>query len=123
MLGPRWRTLIDFTHLFVTRNQAAHAWGPFRPQFRQYFQEEEAVIERMVADALVLPHWPICHFSGIPPTLMDASDYMDAPVVEPIRDALRTMEIVCLEIPWHAWSAERIVADFRQRYLESRGTQ
>ncbi|MBI4143087.1 hypothetical protein HY480_04395 [Candidatus Uhrbacteria bacterium] len=113
-LGPRWRTLIDFTHLVVTRNQASHAWGPFTP----YVGERYSAIERIVRDTLDLPHWPICHFSGIPPTLLDSSDSMDAPVVEPIRDALRAMDIVCLEIPFRPWSAERIIADFRKRYLD-----
>lgn len=110
-LGPTWRCLIDFTHLVVTRNQATMG--------RDARLERCRTVGRVLADALALPHWPICHFSGVPPTLMDSSDHMDAPVVEPIRDALRAMEIVCLEVPFRPWSAERVVEDFRARWLDA----
>lgn len=115
-LGPYWRTLIDFTHLVVTSNQAKNAWGPFVP----YVREGYTAIERIVRDTLDLPHWPICHFSGIPPTLLDASEYMDAPVIAPVRDALHEMAIVCLEVPFRPWSAEHVITDFRTRYLDTR---
>lgn len=111
-LGAEWRCLIDFTHVAVACNQSAALAKGF---------PAHSVIDRLdraVAAFLALPHWSICHFSGIPPTLIDVGDYMDAPVVEPIRDALRTMDIVCLEIPFRPWSAERIVEDFRKRYLD-----
>lgn len=118
-LGTSWRTLIDFTHLVVTCNQARNTWGPFVP----YIPETYASIEHLVAVSLDLPHWPICHFSGVPPTLVDVSDHMDAPVCAPIRDALQHMDIVCLELVFRPWSAEHVIDDFRTRYLDARGSQ
>ncbi|MDO8463222.1 MAG: hypothetical protein Q7S96_03040 [bacterium] len=114
-LGSGWRCLIDFTHVAVAVNQyTVLAKESPTCSVLDWF-------DRSIAAYLALPHWPICHFSGIPPTLIDVSDYMDAPAPAPIRDALKTMEIVCLEIPFRQWSAERIIADFRARYLDARG--
>lgn len=106
-LGDNWKCLIDFTHLLVAWNQMVWKGKMTDP------------VAKMIAEFMGTPHWPICHFSGTPPTLMDSSDHMDAPVCEPIRDAIRTMDVVCLEIPFRQWSAERIIEDFRERYLES----
>lgn len=105
-LGAGWRCLIDFTHLFVTVFQARVLEPPILSQCKH--------LDSVVGTFLDLPHWPVCHFSGIPPTLTDNHDYLSIKPPESIREAIAQMEAVCLEIPWKPQTAEKDIESFRE---------
>ena len=109
-LGDGWRCLIDFTHLRVTVNQANGAY--------KSILAECVSLEQTIQKYLELPHWPICHFSGIPPEsrLIDSHDFLEAPVLEPIREGLRQMKVVCLEVPFTKDTSRKLLDCFRQQY-------
>lgn len=108
-LGPGWRCLIDFTHLFVMKNQAA-AGLPYIP-------EHLCELDRAVRYFIVLlPCCPICHFSGLPPTLVDSHDYLAVPPIPVIREAIAGMEAVCLEIPFKPDTVVKTIEDFKEAY-------
>lgn len=108
--GGKHKCLIDFTHLIVTVNQA-NANLPHLQSCKN--------LERVIDDYLKLPHSKICHFSGVPDLLVDNHDCIDI-VSEPIRDALRKMEAVCLEIPFNAKNPDitiKTITRFYEQYL------
>ncbi|MDD5071151.1 MAG: hypothetical protein PHQ42_00190 [Patescibacteria group bacterium] len=112
-LGLGWKCLIDFTHLAVMVNQAKKGFMAIPEKWKD--------INQAVADYLALPHSPVCHFSGIPPEgiLIDTHDHL-ANFSPAVKEALRTMEIICLEIPFdpkNSETARQIIRDFRQLYL------
>lgn len=109
-LGRQWRCLLDFTHLVVMVNQANHF--PTMPPLRVCRK-----LEKVVEAYLKLPHWPICHFSGTPPpdTLADSHDHIESCALPPIREALRQMEVICLEIPFRPATAQRLIEGFREQ--------
>jgi len=109
-LGPRFQCLIDFSHIWVTVNQARvfeisklAAWGD---------------LEKIVGAYLELSHVPVCHFSGLTSHLVDVHEPLVGSTPPAcLRDALNTHEVVCLEIPFNAQTARQEIAWFRDRYL------
>lgn len=113
-LGSEWKCLIDFTHLIVTVNQAAN--------FNHRGLENYRSLEKAISGFMALPHWPICHFSGIPPRdcLVDNHDFIKVKPPEVLREAIRQMEIVCLEIPFQPDKSKETIKDietFNELYL------
>jgi len=113
-LGPSWRCLIDFTHLIVTVNQANSLNESILYTCRELEHTIEAYLE--------LPHWPICHFSGIPPEkmLVDNHDFIKVQPYEVLRKAIRQMEVVCLEISFQPDKSEETLKEietFCEYYL------
>ena len=104
------KCLVDFTHLAVTVNQARGSC------FRQHLPLMG--MEETVRRYLDLPHWPICHFSGLPPVdwLVDTHDFTHISPPSFLRDAIRTMDTICLEIPWRAETARQQIETFRKFY-------
>lgn len=114
-LGQEWKCFFDFTHLFVLVNQAQYF--PDHPLLAPW-QKLEQTLERYMR----LPHMDICHFSGLPPELMDSHSYPLGGSLPPkaIKDGLKQMEVVCLEIRFHRMdleTAEREIDWFREKYL------
>jgi len=107
-LGPGWRCLIDFTHLFEMRNQAEEGISEVPSELSQ--------IEEAVRRYLKLPHWPICHFSGLSPLLIDSHDYLAALPIPVIREAMAGMKAICLEIPFRPKTAQKEIEHFRKAY-------
>lgn len=107
-LGPDWRCLIDFTHLFAMKNQAT-ARLPYVPEHLRNF-------DRAVRDFLDLSSCPVCHFSGLPPTLVDSHHYIAAPPIPVIREAIAGMEAVCLEIPFKPGTVFETIENFKKAY-------
>jgi len=107
-LGAGWRCLIDFTHLFVMVFQARVLGASILERCKH--------LDSVVGAYLDLPHWPVCHFSGIPPTLTDNHDFLPVKPPESIREAIGQMEAVCLEILWKPQTAEKDIESFRENY-------
>jgi len=111
-LGDGWRCLIDFSHLWVMKNQAEEEI----PEVPRALRE----IEYAVRSYLSLPHWPICHFSGVPQAgmLVDEHEFFEIDRLVPaIREAIASMEAVCLEIPYKSLEvAEKAIGCFREAY-------
>lgn len=108
-LGSRWRCLIDFSHIMVTVNQAI--------ALREPLLYKCCSLEQTVQANLDLLHWPICHFSGTPDTLVDNHGYFTATPPPPVRDALQQMDAVCLEIMFQPDTAQQEIENFREQYL------
>lgn len=106
-LGDNWKCLIDFTHLWVTRNQ-------FERRLDKPIHLEEFLLRY-----LCLPHARICHFSGTPGTLIDCHTDLLEQANSAIAFALRTMDAVCLEIAWKPDDPKsniRSIENFREEY-------
>lgn len=101
---PLCRCLIDFTHLVVTVNQGQAGFD--LPQN----------LTQTIEDYMSLPRWPICHFSGIPTGLVDKHDFIHVQPPTCLRAAIRTMDTVCLEIPWRPETAREQIRVFRKLY-------
>lgn len=106
--------LLDLTHIAVAWNQANTLNMPKLANCKN--------LERMIKDYWDLPHSRICHFSGIPPKnwLVDSHDFLNAEPHPAIRDAIRQMEAVCLEIPFRPDEPEKTIKEieaFRDAYL------
>lgn len=103
-LGPEWKCFYDFTYLQVNNNQMA--------RFSSH------VLERTLQSYLDLPHWNICHFSGITDALA-AVHLPLKPDIPPsvLKSAMAEMEIVCLEIPFRPETAHTEVEWFRKHYM------
>ncbi len=108
MMDRGHRCLIDFTHLIVMVNQAKN------PRFSRYLPKLD--LKTAIQQYLDLPHWPICHFSGIPPTLIDNHDYIDVKPPACLRKAIQEMDTVCLEIRWGSDTARRQIQTFKEFY-------
>ena len=113
-LGRGWKCLIDFTHLAVMVNQAKKGFMAIAPEWRD--------IDQAIAGYFALPHSSVCHFSGVPPedVLADSHDYL-ANFSPAIRQALRKMEVVCLEIPFKPQEEESVknaIREFRRQYVD-----
>ncbi len=107
-LGAGWRCLIDFTHLFVTVFQARMLDVPKLVHCKD--------LDKVIVAYLNLSHWPVCHFSGIPPMLTDNHDYLSVKPFDSIRDAIGQLKAVCLEIAWKPETAEEDIDGFRENY-------
>jgi hypothetical protein len=102
-LGPAWECLIDFTHMYVMKNQLHLHYG----------------LKGAVNRYLDLPHCPVCHFSGTPDTLVDCHTSLDEPAVPILIDAFSGMEAICLEIPWNPENLGaniKSIEGFRRKY-------
>lgn len=106
--GPYRRCLLDFTHMFVTSNQARKFGLLELGEWRKF--------DDVIFAFLRLPHFPVCHFSGAPPTLEDDHNHILDEPVGSIKEALQEMEVVCLEIPFLSKTAEKTVEEFREMY-------
>jgi len=105
--------LIDFTHLWVLVNQAN--------KMSKMELAGCSNLEKTIIDFLALPHSNICHFSGLPDGLVDDHDHLHVKPSALIREAIRQMDAVCLEIPFYPDEPEKTKRDielFREMYLE-----
>lgn len=110
-LGSPWRCLIDFTHLVVMVNQAKKGFLSIPDSYKD--------IGKAIDGYLNLPHSLVCHFSGVPNTLIDSHDFIDV-FSALIKEALQQMEIICLEIPFKPGEPEvtqQTIEKFCQQYL------
>lgn len=115
-LGPEWKCLIDFTHLFVMVNQSK----TLRHADKMGFKNDNERVVYEIDNFLSIPHWPVCHFSGCPPTLIDNHDHL-AIISSPIKEALRNMDTICLEIPYYPDNpelTEAMIEMFYESYLK-----
>lgn len=100
-LHPSLKCLIDFTHLWVARNQAKEL------KFAELAGLRD--INEAVKSYMSLRHSPVCHFSGLPPTLEDNHDHLLTEPVPAIHEALAQHEAICLEIPYNDGAQEQII--------------
>ena len=106
--GPEWRCLIDFTHLVVLTTQANRTGADALVACRDLGKNIEAYLN--------LPHVPMCHFSGVPRGLVDKHTDLDEPIPGPIVEAMKDMDVICLEIQWNPKSSRRTIDNFVKRF-------
>lgn len=108
--GSFFCCLIDFSHLFVTANQASTTGGEVIGVWKN--------VGLLVGAFLDLPHSNVCHFSGLPPTLTDNHSFLRAKVNTDVRNGIQLHDVVCLEIPFaNLKQAESDIGWFRENYL------
>ncbi len=104
--------LIDFSHLLIIASQVAGDYVPGVTDRR--LRSYEGVIDAYMS----LQHSSVCHFSGIPPAgqLIPTHDYFSQPIPQVAIEAMKTMEVICLEIPW-----DNCVGDSIARFRDTTG--
>ncbi len=104
--------LIDFGHLTVMCNQAKH------PIMADRLGISRTNLDQVVRDYMELPHSEMCHYSGHPGDYpCDLHGFVHIIPPDPIREALRTMKAVALEIHWNPHNYEgaaRAIDDFQK---------
>jgi len=106
-LGLGYCCLIDLSHALMTANQA-RKWGSIIPRLNQW-QNPNRIIEGFME----LRHCPVCHHSGWPEPDRLAGSHGDSlmPVPEAALEAMKTMEVVCLERRWDPDALETTIQD------------
>ncbi|OHA15392.1 MAG: hypothetical protein A3H57_03305 [Candidatus Taylorbacteria bacterium RIFCSPLOWO2_02_FULL_43_11] len=91
-----WHCLLDFTHIWVTANQL--------------YTE----VDKLIAGFLKVRHSKVCHFSGCPPRDCFIDDHSHIGLVDAVvAEAMRTMDVICLEIPFGDDSPQ-VIETFRR---------
>lgn len=104
---PSSRCLIDFGHLTVMHNQAKH------PITAGRIPSGRIELDEVVCDYMALPHSDICHYSGHPGNFPhDLHGFVHVMPPSPIREALRSMKAVCLEIHYNPANYDMVVRAF-----------